>query len=70
MYKFFELLDSDGESAGILKTSSTEEVVAEEWKHYYNETDNLGIEEFIDTMISKYPENYFERFFIDNTISC
>jgi hypothetical protein len=70
--KHFQLLDSDGENAGIIKTNLGSELIKKEWEHYYNETetDNLGVEEFIEIMEKKFPNNHFERFFIDELISC
>lgn len=72
MRKFlFQLLDSDGETEGILETDVKEDVITKEWEKYYNEfeSDNLGVEEFIEQMQEKYPENHFERVFFDAIIA-
>jgi len=66
---YFLLVDSDGENAGILKTDANEDMVKRGWEEYYNsDTEEVGIDEFIEKMAEKFPFNFFERFFLDQTI--
>ncbi len=67
--KYFNLVDHDGESMGILETNLSFEIVYLEWSVYHEiETDDYGIEEFIELLDVAYPSNHFTRFFIDDVI--
>ncbi len=71
MIRYYNILDTDGESMGVLKTNLSYEKVDLEWSVYANEaeTSNYGIEEFVELLQEAYPDYYyFERFFLDETI--
>lgn len=63
---YFNLVDHDGESMGILQTNLLYDIVDLEWSMYCeSETSNHCIEEFIELLNEAYSANHFERFFID-----
>jgi hypothetical protein len=68
---YIQLNNNEGESMGILSTNLTEPEIQELWakyvKHY--ETQNFGIDEFIDIVKAEFPNMEVERFFIDAEIN-
>lgn len=72
--KTYQLQDLDGESCGLIKTDLNEDTLTKEWGVYYESEEILNletteIEDFVEKMTEKYPDNYFERFFIDGIIT-
>ncbi len=70
MMRYYNLVDHDGESMGILETKLPYNIVDLEWSIYTNEaeTSDYGIEEFIELLQGAYPDYYFERFLLDAVI--
>jgi hypothetical protein len=70
MMRYYNLVDQDGESMGILETKLPYNIVDLEWSIYTNEaeTSDYGIEEFIELLQEAYPNYYFERFLLDAII--
>jgi len=70
--KRLEMLDPDNESMGVLETDLPFEPLEKEWSEYYHNADseNIGVEEFVEIMKEKYPKHHFVRFFIDGAVSC
>jgi hypothetical protein len=70
----YQLQDLDGESCGLIKTDLNKDTLTKEWGTYYSGEDILNletteIEDFVEKMTTKYPDNYFERFFLDGIIT-
>ncbi len=67
---YFNLVDLDGESMGILETDLHLNTVNLEWSVYTNkgETSFYGVDEFIELLKNAYPEHSFKRFFFDAII--
>ena len=68
--KTYQLVDLDGENFGLIKTNFQSDIIKKEFEEYYNsDTEELGPEEFIEKLSEKYPNDIFERFFIDEIIA-
>ena len=66
LMRYIQLLDNDGEQIGILKTKAPDEILDKCFEEYKTiESDNKGIEEFIEYCSNKCTLYKFERFFID-----
>jgi hypothetical protein len=70
----YEMMDSDGEAMGLLKTNLPLNKVEKEWKKYYNNLNNnddyIGLHPFINIMQKKHKASLFtfERVFCEATI--
>lgn len=64
--RHIQLLESDGEQIGILKTNADESTLDELFNNYTAiESEDKGIDEFVAFCLDKYPDYFFEKFFLD-----
>ena len=64
--KYLQLLDNDGIQIGILKTNASDNIIDKCFEEYkVIESEDKGIEHFMEYCNKLYPHNIFERFFID-----
>lgn len=53
----FQLMNKDGEHAGLLKTNLTEDVVETAWEEYCKDNEPTDIAEFVEIMSTEHPHD-------------
>lgn len=66
--KVFQLMDSDNESMGLIKTNLYESTVTREWKDFYLSSEDCGADTFCEYLNKRHPHGKSERFFVDAEI--
>jgi hypothetical protein len=69
--KVYEMMDSDGDAMGLLKTNLPLNKVEKEWEKFYNGDRHIvGLDIFIEEMQEKYKASLFifERVYCEATI--